>query len=62
MAMSDTRLATRTAEIKYTRDEAGGSDPSWAAAAFPTCRVMAGMNSVAYYPGELYGAAPPVPT
>ena len=29
------RLATRTAELKYTRDEAGGSDPSWAAAGIP---------------------------
>ena len=60
VAMSDKsvdackRLATRTAEIKYTRDEAGGSDPSWAAAGIPDMPGHGGMNSVAYYPGELY--------
>ena len=60
VAMSDKsvdackRLATRTAELKYTRDEAGGSDPSWAAAGIPDMPGHGGMNSVAYYPGELY--------
>ena len=60
VAMSDKsvdackRLATRTAEIKYTRDEAGGSDPSWAAAGIPDMPGHGGMNSVAYFPGELY--------
>ena len=60
VAMSDKsvdackKLATRTAELKYTRDEAGGSDPSWAAAGIPDMPGHGGMNSVAYYPGELY--------
>ena len=60
VAMSDKsvdackRLATRTAELKYTRDEAGGSDPSWAAAGIPDMPGHGGMNSVAYYPGALY--------
>ena len=57
-AMSDKSVdackADATAEIKYTRDEAGGSDPSWAAAGIPDMPGHGGMNSVAYYPGELY--------
>jgi predicted peptidase len=63
VAMSDKsvdackRLATRTAELKYTRDEAGGSDPSWAAAGIPDMPGHGGMNSVAYYPQD----SPPYP-
>ena len=65
VAMSDKsvdackRLATRTAEIKYTRDEAGGSDPSWAAAGIPDMPGHGGMNlgRISPIPPPLYGGS-----